>query len=185
MATVQHRIGVIFALFFLLLALAAGRTCISGRCARGRCARPRQTQQLSNETVPAQRGTIADRNGVDLAVSEPAQDISADPYLVKDPLQAAQKLAPLLGQPQARCCAKLSERRGFVYLARALPARQARAVMALKLEGIADAGDAPRLPARRRWPRRCSASSAPKAKGCRGSSTRTRAAEGHGRASGA
>jgi cell division protein FtsI/penicillin-binding protein 2 len=86
--------------------------------------------------VTAPRGTITDRNGVDLAVSEPAQDISADPYLVKDPLEAAQRLAPLLGESQASLLTKLSERRGFVYLARALPARAAQAVLALKIAGV-------------------------------------------------
>jgi cell division protein FtsI/penicillin-binding protein 2 len=135
-ATVQHRIGVIFALFFLLLALAAARTLYLGTVRAGTLRKAAQTQQLTNETVPAQRGSIVDRNGVDLAVSEPAQDISATPYLVKEPLQAAQKLAPLLGQTQAQVLAKLSEHSGFVYLARALPARQARAVSALKLEGV-------------------------------------------------
>jgi cell division protein FtsI/penicillin-binding protein 2 len=136
-ATVQHRIGVIFGLFFLLLALAAARTLYLGTVRAGTLRKAAQTQQLTNETVPAQRGTITDRNGVDLAVSEPAQDISATPYLVKEPLQATRKLAPLLGQTQAQVLAKLSERTGFVYLARALPARQARAVTALKLEGVA------------------------------------------------
>ncbi len=136
MATVQHRIGVIFALFFLLLALAAARTLYLGTVRAGSLRKAAQTQQLTNETLPAQRGTIVDRNGVDLAVSEPAQDISATPYLVKEPLQAAQKLAPLLGQTQGQVLARLSERTGFVYLARALPARQARAVSALKLEGV-------------------------------------------------
>jgi cell division protein FtsI (penicillin-binding protein 3) len=72
-------------------------------------------------------------------VSEPAQDISATPYLIKNPLAASQELAPLLGQTQAQVLAKLSEHSGFVYLARALPARRARAVMALKLEGITGA----------------------------------------------
>src|ERR1700682_4942725 len=96
-----------------------------------------RTQQLTYETVPAQRGTITDRNGIDLAVSEPAQDISATPYLVKDPLNAAQRLAPLLGQTQVTVLKDLSERSGFVYLARALPAKQAQAVMALKIPGIA------------------------------------------------
>jgi cell division protein FtsI (penicillin-binding protein 3) len=138
-ATVQHRIGVIFGLFFLLLVLAAARTLYLGTVRAGALRRAAQTQQLSTETVPAQRGTITDRNGVDLAVSEPAQDISATPYLVKDPLKASQQLAPLLGQTQAQVLTKLSERAGFVYLARALPARQARTVMALKLEGVSGA----------------------------------------------
>lgn len=128
-----------FGLFFLLLVLAAARTLYLGTVRSGTLRKAAQTQQLTTEKVPAQRGTIADRNGVDLAVSEPAQDVSATPYLIKEPLRAAQKLAPLLGQTQAQVLAKLSRRTGFVYLARALPARQARAVMALKLEGIAGA----------------------------------------------
>ena len=136
MATVQHRIGVIFGLFFLLLVLAAARTLYLGTVRAGPLRRAAQTQQLSTETLPAQRGTITDRNGVDLAVSEPAQEISATPYLIKNPLKASQQLAPLLGQTQAEVLGELSEHTGFVYLARALPARQARAVMALKLEGI-------------------------------------------------
>jgi cell division protein FtsI/penicillin-binding protein 2 len=135
-ATVQHRIGVIFGLFFLLLVLAAARVLYLGTVRAPALRRAAQTQQLSTETLPAQRGTITDRDGVDLAVSEPAQEISATPYLIKNPLQASQQLAPLLGLTQAQVLSKLSERTGFVYLARALPARQARAVMALKLEGV-------------------------------------------------
>ncbi len=136
MAAVQHRIGTIFGLFFALLVLAAGRTLYLGTVHSGALRKAARTQQLTTEAVPAQRGTITDRNGLDLAVSEPAQDISATPYLVKDPVSAAQKLAPLLGQPAAQVLAKLAQHTGFVYLARRLPARQARAVMALKLEGI-------------------------------------------------
>ncbi len=136
MATVQHRIGVIFGLFFLLLVLAAARVLYLGTVRAPALRRAAQTQQLSTETLPAQRGTITDRNGVDLAVSEPAQAISADPYLIKDPLRASQRLAPLLGLTQAQVLAKLSERAGFVPLAHALGARQARTVMALKLEGV-------------------------------------------------
>ena len=70
-------------------------------------------------------------------MSEPAQDISATPYLLKDPLAAAQRLAPLLGRGQDAVLRKLSEHSGFVYLARRLPARQARAVLALRIPGVA------------------------------------------------
>ena len=139
MAVVQRRIGLIFGLFFLLLVLAAGRTMYLGTLHSGALRRVARNQQLTYETVPAQRGTITDRNGIDLAVSEPAEDISATPYLVKDPLDAAQRLAPLLGQTHATVLKDLSEHSGFVYLARALPAKQAQAVMALKIPGIAGA----------------------------------------------
>ncbi|TMK23571.1 MAG: penicillin-binding protein 2 [Actinobacteria bacterium] len=137
MAAVQSRIGGIFGLFLLLLLLAAGRTLYLGVLHGASLRQVASNQQLTSETVTAQRGTISDRNGVDLAVSEPAQDISADPYLLKDPLGASQRLAPLLGMPQASVLRKLSERRGFVYLARALPAKAAQQVLALKLPGIA------------------------------------------------
>jgi len=136
-AAVQSRIGGIFGLFLLLLLLAAGRTLYLGVLHGASLRQVASNQQLTSETVTAQRGTISDRNGVDLAVSEPAQDISADPYLLKDPLGASQRLAPLLGMPQASVLRKLSERRGFVYLARALPAKAAQQVLALKLPGIA------------------------------------------------
>src|ERR1017187_6268227 len=109
MAVVQRRIGAIFGLFFLLLVLAAGRTFYLGTLHSGTLRKAARNQQLTYETVPAQRGAITDRNGVDLAVSEPAQDISADPYLVKDPLGSAQRLAPLLGQSQAIVLRKPSE----------------------------------------------------------------------------
>ena len=137
MALVQRRIGAVFALFFLLLVLAAARALYLATLQGGSLRQAARTQQLTYEPVPAQRGTISDRNGLDLAVSEPAQDISATPYLLRDPLSAAQRLAPLLGAPQNRLLRELTQRSGFVYLARALPDTRARAVLALKLPGVA------------------------------------------------
>src|SRR5205807_2163527 len=54
------------------------------------------TQQVEEMTVPARRGTIYDRTGRELAVSEPADDVAATPYLVKDPVAVARRLAPRL-----------------------------------------------------------------------------------------
>jgi cell division protein FtsI/penicillin-binding protein 2 len=135
-ADLQRRIGAIFALFFLLLVLAAGRTLYLGVVRGASLRKAASDQQLTDETVDAPRGTITDRNGVDLAVSEPAQDISADPLLIADPLADAQRLARPLGQSQATVLRELSERRGFVYLARALPAAQAQAILNLKIPGV-------------------------------------------------
>ncbi len=136
MAIVQRRIGGIFALFLGLLVLAGARTLYLGGVRASSLRKAAATQQLTYESVPAQRGTVSDRNGVELAVSEPAQDLVADPYLVREPLATAQKLAPLLGEPQSQVLRELSERSGFVYLARALPQKQAKAVLALKVPGI-------------------------------------------------
>jgi cell division protein FtsI (penicillin-binding protein 3) len=136
-AIVERRIGAIFGLFFLLLLLAAARTAYLAVLRAGSLRQAASSQQVTNEPVTAQRGAITDRNGIDLAISEPAQDISADPYLIKDPLEAARRLAPQLGQTQAAVLRKLSERAGFVYLARALPSGRAQAVLAMKIPGVA------------------------------------------------
>ncbi len=136
MAVAQNRIGGIFAALFVLLCLAAVRTAYLGLFRGPALRAAASAQQTTRETVIAQRGTITDRDGVDLAVSEPAKDLSVDPYLIHEPLAYAQKLAPLLGQTQAAVLSKLSERSGFVYLARGVPAKQAEAVLALKLEGV-------------------------------------------------
>ncbi len=132
----ERRVGAIFGLFVVLLLVAAARTTYLGVLRGSSLRRAASDQQLTYETVGAPRGTISDRNGVDLVISEPAQDISADPYLVKNPLKAARRLAPLLGVSQASLLEELSERTGFVYLARAMPARAAQAVLALGVTGV-------------------------------------------------
>ncbi|OIK03306.1 cell division protein [Streptomyces monashensis] len=66
-------------------------------------------------TLTAERGGITDRNGVALAVSEDAYDITADPTMFGEkqlkiddgPEQAAALLAPILGQDQATLVQKL------------------------------------------------------------------------------
>ncbi len=137
MAALQQRIGLIFGLFFGLLVLAGGRTAYLGLVRSGALQKAASNQQVTSEAVIPPRGTITDRNGVELAVSEPARDISADPYLIHDTIGAARKLAPLLGQSEATVLRELSERKGFVYLARALPGAQAQRVLALKIPGVA------------------------------------------------
>ena len=56
------------------------------------------TQQVEDLTVPASRGTITDRHGVELAVSEEATTVFANPFLIKNPGRVAAQLAPLLGR---------------------------------------------------------------------------------------
>jgi cell division protein FtsI/penicillin-binding protein 2 len=136
MAVVQRRAGYIFALFFVLLGLAALRTLYLGGPHAGSLRRAARTQQLTYETVPAERGTITDRNGIALAISEPARDISADPYLIKEPLKRANQIAPILGQSPTEVLKHLSEHTGFVYLARALPYDEAHKLLGLRIPGV-------------------------------------------------
>ena len=145
----QRRIGLIFALFFGLLVLAAGRSLYLGVVRGASLRRAAQSQQLTYEPVPAQRGAITDRNGVDLAVSEPARDISADPYLIRDPLGDARRLAPLLGQTQRELLSKLTQHSRLCLPGPGGAGRsRARDPGARNPRGDRNAGDAPRLSSR-------------------------------------
>jgi cell division protein FtsI (penicillin-binding protein 3) len=136
-ALLERRIGLLFAVFLALLVLAGGRALFLGAIKGSSLASAATSQQVSSLELPARRGTIVDRNGSELAVSEPADDVSADPRFVKDPVKTAAKLAPLLGAKEDDLIKKLARRdTGFVYLARALPANQAEQVKKLDLPGI-------------------------------------------------
>lgn len=136
MALMQRRLGLLFALFCMLLILAGLRTAYLGAVQSGKLRAAAATQQVTVVTIPARRGAILDRNGIGLAVSEPADDIAATPYLVHDPVGAAQRIAPLIGLDANTVAARLARRSGFVYLARRVPVSTADAVRALRIGGL-------------------------------------------------
>ena len=57
----------------------------SARSRPARSATAPLTQQVEDMTVPARRGTITDRNGLELAVSEDAVTVFANPFLIDEP----------------------------------------------------------------------------------------------------
>jgi cell division protein FtsI/penicillin-binding protein 2 len=134
---IERRIGLLFAAFLALLAIGATKAAWLGVVRAGSLKRAAVTQQEANITVPARRGAIVDAHGIELAVSEPAQDIVATPYLVKDAPAVAARLAPLLGKPEDELLRQLARRdTGFAYLARRVPAGKADKVQKLKIEGL-------------------------------------------------
>jgi cell division protein FtsI (penicillin-binding protein 3) len=134
---VDRRIGLLFAAFLALLSFAAVRAAWFGAVRAPVLKRAAVTQQSVRVPVPAPRGTITDRHGQLLAVSESADDISATPYLVKQPDAAARRLAPLLGRPEDEILRKLVRRdTGFVYLGREVTANRADAIRKLDIPGI-------------------------------------------------
>jgi cell division protein FtsI/penicillin-binding protein 2 len=136
-ALLERRIGALFAVFLVLLLLAMARSAwlgtVDGKDLKGRAV----AQQVQDVTVTARRGTITDRNGVELAVSEDSITVNANPRVVKDPGGTASQLAPFLGRPYQELYDKLSDRsKGFVYLARKLPLSKGTLVQKLKIPGI-------------------------------------------------
>jgi cell division protein FtsI (penicillin-binding protein 3) len=138
---VDRRIGLVFLAFLGLLSIGLVRATYLGAFRAGSLQQAAATQQVTNLVVPAPRGMISDRRGVELAVSESADDVVADPYLIKNPQQVAYQLAPLLGLTFGAVLADVTKpHTGFVYLAHLLPASQATAVSAaarrLRIDGI-------------------------------------------------
>jgi cell division protein FtsI/penicillin-binding protein 2 len=136
-ALIDRRIGLIFLAFLALLAVALGRATYLGAVKADSLQQAAVSQQITQNIVPAARGTITDRTGVQLAISESADDIVADPYLIKHPLPVAQKLAPLLGRSVLTVLAEVSKpHTGFVYLAHQLSADRATQIVKLQINGI-------------------------------------------------
>jgi cell division protein FtsI/penicillin-binding protein 2 len=137
-AIVPRRIGLLFAVFLILLVVAAGRAAWLGTVQGSTLRKAAVTQQATEVEVPARRGAIVDRRGVELAVTEPAEDVSATPYLIKDPAKVARQISGWLDQPESDVLKKLVTRdSGFVYLARRLPASKSREIKKLDIAGLA------------------------------------------------
>jgi cell division protein FtsI (penicillin-binding protein 3) len=134
---VERRIGLLFALFLLLLGLAALRATWLGTVRSGPLSERAVSQQIEDLKVPARRGTIFDRHGVELAVSEDAVTVFANPFLIDNPAAVAKRLAPLIGRREEDLLPKLSDRdAGFVYLRRKMDASQGQKIERLEIEGI-------------------------------------------------
>ena len=133
----QRRIGILFALFVCLIAVAGARAAYLGVIRGDGLKRAAVSQQASELTVPGKRGTVYDRHGIELAVSQPAEDVAATPYLVRDPIAVAKRISRYVGTPVQPLAEKLARRdTGFVYLARQLPIQKAHAIERMHLEGF-------------------------------------------------
>ncbi len=139
MAGIDRRIGFVFVAFMVLLTAAAARAGYLGAIKSGSLKNLAHAQQISTVVIPATRGTITDRSGVEFAISESASDVDADPYLITHPMEVAQKLSPILHEPVLTLAAELGKpHTGFVYLAEQIPTDVAQAVMNLGINGISD-----------------------------------------------
>jgi len=96
-----------------------------------------RTQHREVVTIPAARGTIFDRTGVELALGAPAKTVYANPMQIANPRRAAVAVERTLGLDADRVFRSLSDRsRGFVYIDRQAEAAKAAALQRLKLPGF-------------------------------------------------
>jgi cell division protein FtsI (penicillin-binding protein 3) len=94
-------------------------------------------QRVRTVTLAAERGSIFDRNGTDLALSVPQTTIVADPSVIRSPAGVASKLAPVVLVDRDELEAKLSNRASrFAYVARKVDDATVARVKKLRLNGL-------------------------------------------------
>lgn len=97
-------------------------------------------QRTRVNIIRAERGSILDRQGLDLALPVPTRTIFADPRVVSDPVGTARALAGLLQltpeKEVALATSLQNDGSSFAYVARQSPQEVANAILALKLPGI-------------------------------------------------
>jgi cell division protein FtsI/penicillin-binding protein 2 len=96
-----------------------------------------QTQHREAVALPAPRGTIYDRTGLELGLGESATTVYANPKQIANPRAAALAVERTLGLDADRMYPLLVDRtRGFVYVERQADPAQAAALQRLKLSGF-------------------------------------------------
>jgi cell division protein FtsI (penicillin-binding protein 3) len=146
MSATDRRVGLVFGAFVVLLLLILVRAIWLQGVEGSSLAGEAQSQQVQTIVVPGSRGTIYDRRGNELAVSEDAATVYATPYQVKDPAKTADKLAGVLDLPADKILESLADRSsGFAYIARKVGIDVADKVQALHLSGIGTLPDSRRV----------------------------------------
>src|SRR5450432_1139375 len=145
MAAIDRRVGFLFLGFMLLLGVALMRATYLGAFKADSLQHAASSQQIVQTQIPATRGAITDRTGVQLAISQSAADVVADPFLIKHPLPAAQQLAPLLHKPMLTVLSELSRHTGYMPLAHKVSGAEAKQIAGLRIDGITTTPDVKRI----------------------------------------
>jgi cell division protein FtsI (penicillin-binding protein 3) len=95
-----------------------------------------EDQRYQQTDINPTRGSLIDRDGQMLAISQEAYSIYATPYLVDDKEGAAAELSGILKKPRQDIQDKLQTKSGFVYIERKVTPEVADAIQGLGIEGI-------------------------------------------------
>ncbi len=137
MSLADRRLGLLFACFLLLFTIALVRAAWLQAVQGGDLREDAQSQQMETVAIPGVRGTIYDRTGRDLALSEDAASVFATPFQIENAPRAAAKLADVLGESESEILGLISNREsGFEYLARKVDLPTADRIEKLELPGV-------------------------------------------------
>ena len=133
----DRRIRLLVALFAAVFAVALTRAAWLQAVRAPSLDRLASSQQRETITLPAHRGTILDRMGIELAIGEEATTVYANPRHVRDPRRVASVVARDLELDPAEVLVKLSDRsRGFVYVERKADPAKAKVLQARNILGL-------------------------------------------------
>ncbi|MFM7898846.1 MAG: peptidoglycan D,D-transpeptidase FtsI family protein [Actinomycetota bacterium] len=97
-------------------------------------------QRVRSDVIRAERGTILDRDGQELAIPVPTRTIFADPREVTDPITTARSLATVLQltpEAEMNLASRLQNKASsFTYVVRQVDTALAKAITDLKLPGV-------------------------------------------------
>ena len=133
----NRRIRLLLVLFAIVFGASLARA-VWLQGVRAQDLRQMATQQHRQvTTIPARRGTIYDRRGVQLAIGEQATTVYADPSQIRNPQATAAVAARLLGVDPNALYGSLAERsRRFVYVRRKADPARANALRRRGLSGL-------------------------------------------------
>jgi cell division protein FtsI (penicillin-binding protein 3) len=132
----RFRIVSLLALFLILFIALISRAFQIQVLSRESLKSLAERQHIKTLQVEPERGLIYDRNGEKLAASILVDSVCADPSKIRNPVDAAGKLASILKVDKDRIVKRLSASKNFCWLARKIPPDQARSVDALNIEGV-------------------------------------------------
>jgi cell division protein FtsI/penicillin-binding protein 2 len=133
----NRRIRLLAALLAALFAIAVARSAWLQAVQAPSFESLAQGQQRETIRLPAGRGTIFDRMGAELALGEEATTVFANPKQIRQPRIVAAAVARDLGLDERAVLELLSDRsRGFVYLARKVDPRRAKALESRDIVGL-------------------------------------------------
>lgn len=138
---IQKRLGICVLALMIFCAVISVRLIYLQVVERHSLAMMAERLSEGDRKLQSPRGTIYDRNGKVLAISEMAKSLYADPTMLnKSPEETARILAPYLTLPEEEIKERLSRDTAFVWLERTMDHERyegaARIVKEMKIEGL-------------------------------------------------
>jgi cell division protein FtsI/penicillin-binding protein 2 len=133
----NRRIRLLLAIFALVFAAMLARAAWLQGVQAAHLSGLAKSQHEETQTIPAGRGTIFDRTGVQLAIGEQKTTIYADPYLVRNARRIALAAHDILGVDANALLPELMNRKSrFVYIKRFADPKTAELFLKKGFQGV-------------------------------------------------